>query len=219
MSSQVRVVIADDEPLVRSGVRAVLGTDERIEVVAEAADGAAAVERVREHRPDVALLDIRMPPGDGLSAATEIARLSPRTARVLLTSYGDEENVAAALRGGCDGFLLKTEEPGELVRAVVAAAEGAAYLSPPVARRVVRRAAAAEAGRDEAAREVVERLSERERDVLRLLGSGLSNAEIAARLHLVEGTVKGYVSDVLRRLDNRNRVQAAILAFRAGLVD
>ncbi|MGW0516760.1 response regulator [Crossiella sp. NPDC003009] len=214
----IRVVLADDEAVIRAGVRAILAVDTEIEVVGEAADGHQAIERVRELRPDVVLLDIRMPKLDGLAAAAEIRRLAPRTAVVMLTTFSEDAYIARALGDGASGFLLKAGDPRELIAGVRAVAEGAAYLSPKVAHRVLTELSGGLMARGAAAREQTGRLTEREREVLAFVGGGLSNAEIARRLHLVEGTVKAYVSTILSRLGVRNRVQAAILAYEAGLV-
>lgn len=213
------VVLADDEPLVRAGVRAILTTDPAIRVVAEAGDGHQAVELVYRYRPDVALLDIRMPRLDGLSAAEQIVQAGAGTAVVLLTTFGEDTYIQRALSAGASGFLLKTGDPRELLVAVHSVAEGAAFLSPRVAARVIAALNADRLGRAADARERVQALSGREREVLALLGAGLTNAEIGQRLFLVEGTVKAYVSAALARLGVRNRVQAAVLAFQAGLVD
>jgi DNA-binding NarL/FixJ family response regulator len=218
----ITVLVADDEATVRAGVRAILTADEGLEVVAEAADGREAVEAVRRHQPDVALLDIRMPRMDGLAAATEIRRLVPGTAVVILTTFSEDEYIARALGDGASGFLLKSGDPRELIAGVRAVADGAAYLSPKVAHRVIAELGAGAGGRmsrTAAARERVAALTGREREVLALLGAGWSNAEIGRRLYLVEGTVKAYVSAILSRLEVRNRVQAAVLAHEAGLVD
>lgn len=212
----IQVLVADDEAMVRAGVRAILATDGGVEVVAEAADGYQAVELVRAHRPHVALLDIRMPGLDGLAAADEIAAVAPATKVVMLTTFGQDDYIARALGGGAAGFLLKASDPRELITAVHAVAQGAAYLSPAVAHRVVRNYRDA-GGRAVAARRRIEALTDRERDVLALLGAGHSNAEIARTLHIVEGTVKAHVSSILDKLDARNRVRAAILAYEAGL--
>ncbi|RJL33431.1 response regulator [Bailinhaonella thermotolerans] len=213
----VRVVLADDEAVIRAGVRAILAADPGIEVVAEAGDGRALVELVRAHRPDVALVDIRMPVLDGLAAAEESRRAAPETAILVMTTFGEDEYIARALGSGAAGFLLKTGDPREFLIGVRAVAEGAAYLSPRVAARLIRSLGPAGLVRTAEARERVARLSPRERDVLSLLGAGLTNAEIAARLHLAEGSVKTYVSTLLTRLGLRNRVEAALLAREAHL--
>ncbi|GIJ68020.1 response regulator [Virgisporangium ochraceum] len=214
----IRVLVADDEPMIRAGARAILASDPAIDVVAEAGDGRAAVDLARRHRPDVALLDIRMPVMDGLAAAEELHRTVPETAVAMLTTFGDDEYVARALAAGTSGFLLKAADPRDLVAGVRAVAAGAAYLSPKVARRVIAELGAGRLTRAAAARDLVAELTDREREVLVLVAAGLSNVEIAGRLFLVEGTVKSYVSTVLSRLRVRNRVQAAIVAYEAGLV-
>ncbi|MFB6949826.1 response regulator [Streptomyces niveus] len=219
------MLVADDEALVRAAVRAILARDPGIEVVAEARDGQEAVDAVREHRPDVALLDIQMPGLDGIAAAERIHRELPGTAVVMLTTFGEDDFIARALRGGADGFLLKADDPRELLTGVHAVAGGGAYLSPKVAARVV--AGLRTGGPDAAAvgpltepqtEPLAERLTEREHAVLALVGCGLSNAEIGRRLFLVEGTVKAHVSAILAKLGVRNRVEAAIAAYEAGLV-
>ncbi|MFJ9556017.1 response regulator [Nocardiopsis sp. NPDC101807] len=218
-SAAVRVLLVDDEAMIRAGVRAILARDPGIEVVAEAADGREGVEMVRAYRPDVVLVDIRMPVMDGLDAAAEMRRVAPGTGVVVLTTFGEEEYVVRALAGGADGFLLKTGDPRELILGVRAVAEGGAFLSPRVARRVLTELERGRAAERLAAGGRVSGLTPREREVLALLGAGLSNAEIGRRLFLVEGTVKGHVSTILKRLGVRNRVEAAVLAHEAGLVD
>ncbi|MFI0503095.1 response regulator [Streptomyces albogriseolus] len=216
----IRILLADDEAMVRAGVRAILDSGGEAEVVAEAGDGREAVELARAHRPDVALLDVRMPRLDGLAAAEEIVRTVPGTAVAVLTTFSERAYVARALAGGATGFLLKSGDPYELLAGVRAVAGGAAFLSPTVARYVIEGlGGGGRLAREAEARARVAALSPREREVLGLVGAGLSNPEIAARLYLVEGTVKAYVSAVLDRLGVRNRVQAAIVAYEAGLVD
>jgi DNA-binding NarL/FixJ family response regulator len=214
----ISVLIADDEAMIRAGIRAILVNDPEITVVAEADDGDSAVEAVRRHRPAVALVDIRMPRLDGLSATAEIRRLAPATGVVMLTTFGEDEYISRAIAAGAAGFLLKSGDPRELTAGIRAVAAGAAYLSPRVAHRVITELAGTRLGAGAAARTRVAVLTEREREVLALVGAGLSNGDIARRLFLVEGTVKAYVSSLLSRLGVRNRVQAAILAYEAGLV-
>ncbi|MEU5622517.1 response regulator [Streptomyces tendae] len=218
----IRVLIADDEPMIRAGVRAVLATDPDIDVVAEAADGHDAVELARRHRPAVAVLDIRMPGVNGIDAAAEIRATVPDTSVIMLTTFGEDDYILEALGGGAAGFLIKSGEPEELVAGVRAVAEGAAYLSPKVAARVVAHLAAtgagALAGRRSAARRRVAELTAREGEVLALLGGGLSNGQIARRLHVVEGTVKAHVSSILARLGVDNRAAAAVVAHEAGII-
>ncbi len=215
----IRVLLADDEPMIRAGMRAILSADREIEVVAEARDGREAVDLTQRHRPDVVLLDIRMPRLDGLTAGAEIRRTVPETAVVIVTTFGEDEYIARALSDGASGFLLKSGDPRELIAGVRAVADGAAYLSPKVAHRVITELSDGRMSRGAAARDQIDALTDREREVLALVGGGHSNAEIARRLFLVEGTVKSYVSAILTRLGVKNRVQAAIIAYEAGLVD
>ncbi|WP_405690086.1 response regulator [Streptomyces sp. NBC_00057] len=211
----VRVLVADDEAMVRAGVRAILVRDPCTEVVAEAADGHEAVSLTRRHRPDVVLLDIQMPGLDGLAAAAQIHRALPTVGVIMLTTFGEDNFITRALEDGASGFLLKADDPRELLNGVQAVGAGGAYLSPRVATRVIAGLRAHRAARPH---RPLEHLTGRELDVLAGLGAGLSNAEIAARLHLVEGTVKAHVSAVLGKLGARNRVEAAIAAYEAGLV-
>jgi len=214
----IKVLLADDEVLVRVGVRAILAAAPDIEVVAEAGNGREALELARTHRPDVALLDIRMPLLDGLSAAAELRRAAPDVAVVMLTTFSEDEYIIRALDGGASGFLLKSGDPYELMAAIRAVHGGAAFLSPRIAHRVIQQVSGGRMSRQSAAKERIAVLTPREREVLALVGAGLSNAEIGGRLFLVEGTVKAYVSAVLGRLEVKNRVQAAVLAYEARLV-
>ena len=215
----IRVLLVDDEAMVRAGVRAVLGNDPDIAVVAEASSGREGVELAWSHRPDVALVDIRMPGMNGLEAAEEIRRAVPGVGVVILTTFGEEEYVVRALDSGVDGFLLKTGDPRELLLGVRAVAEGGAFLSPRVARRVLDGLSHERSTARLRARERLAGLTPREHEVLALLTTGLSNGDIGRRLHMVEGTVKGHVSTILRRLGVRNRVEAAAVAHEAGLKD
>ncbi|MET9953065.1 response regulator transcription factor [Streptomyces sp. NPDC006339] len=214
----IRVLLADDETMIRAGVRAILATDPGIEVVAEAGDGHEAVELALVHRPDVVLLDIRMPRLDGLGAAEELRRTLPEAAVVMLTTFSEDAYIERALGSGVGGFLLKSGDPRELVAGVRAVAEGAAFLSPVVARRVIDTLGGARLTRAADARARLAPLTGREREVVALVGAGLSNQEIAERLYVVEATVKAHVSAVLGRIGLRNRVQLAVLAYEAGLV-
>ncbi|MER5551134.1 response regulator transcription factor [Streptomyces sp. NPDC002793] len=216
----IRVLVTDDEPLIRAGIRMILSSAEDIDVVAEAANGREAVELARSQRIDVALLDIQMPVMDGLTALAELRRTAPQVRVLILTTFGERHNVLRALSGGGAGFLLKDSAPAELIRAVRAAAGGEAYLSPGATRHVVDSLASGGGGttrRAEDARRRLEKLTARERDVLALLGEGLSNADAGQRIHMSEATVKAYVSRILAKLECENRVQAALLARDAGL--
>ncbi|WP_405664803.1 response regulator transcription factor [Streptomyces sp. NBC_01166] len=214
----IRILVADDEPLIRAGIRMILSSADDIDVVAEAADGREAVELARSQRVDVALLDIQMPVMDGLTALTELRRAVPQVRVLILTTFGERQNVLRALTGGSAGFLLKDSAPAELMRAVRAAAAGEAYLSPGATRHVVDSlASGGTTQRAEDARRRLEKLTVRERDVLALLGEGLSNADAGQRIHMSEATVKAYVSRILAKLECENRVQAALLARDAGL--
>ncbi|KFZ77952.1 LuxR family transcriptional regulator [Amycolatopsis sp. MJM2582] len=214
----IRVLLADDEPLLRAGARLLLKQAGDIDVVAEASDGAEAIDVVRRIPVDVALMDIRMPGTDGLAAVEEIAR---EVRVIMLTTFGDEAYVARALRAGAAGFLLKDTDPAQLIQAVRSAAAGEAVLSPRIAKQVIDRfrdADAADADNAARARRRIEALTARELDVLVRVGRGLGNAEIAEELRLSNGTVKIHVSRILAKLGCANRVQAAILAHDAGIL-
>jgi DNA-binding NarL/FixJ family response regulator len=210
----IRVLVADDEPLIVAGIRTVLGSAPDIEVVAQAGDGRTAVEEAVRHRVDVALIDINMPVLDGLGAIDELRRRAPGVRSVVLTSFGAEPNVVRALQSGTAGFVLKNCGPEELIRAVRAAHDGEAYLSPAVTRMVL--GMVTEPGRRRAAAERLAVLTPRESDVVHLVAEGLSNAEIGRRLHMSETTIKTYMTRILAKLDCSNRVQAALLARDAG---
>ena len=213
----IRVVLVDDEAMVRVGLRMVLTAEPDVEVVGEAAAGAEAVDAVLAGEPDVVLMDVRMPHVDGLEGARRVLAARPETRVVILTTFDEDEHVAAALRAGVSGFLLKVSPPEHLVAAVRTVAGGGGLLDPAVTLRVIESFAATPATPREQGRLLAE-LTEREREVLRLVARGLSNAEIAARLYLGEATVKTHVSRVLGKLGVRDRVQAVALAYEGGLV-
>ncbi|MFD8214080.1 response regulator [Streptomyces sp. NPDC059697] len=215
----VTVLLVDDEPLVRAGLRAVLAAQPDIEVVGEAADGAAVIPLVRQLRPDVVAMDVRMPLMDGIEATRAVLRTVSDPPKILVvTTFENDEYVYEALRAGADGFLLKRARPAEIVHAVRLVAEGESLLFPASVRQL-----AAEYGGgsgNPAARTAMERaaLTEREAEVLRLMARGLSNAEIAGRLIVGAETVKSHVSAVLAKLGARDRTQAVIAAYESGFV-
>jgi DNA-binding NarL/FixJ family response regulator len=212
----IRVLLVDDEQLVRSGLRMILESAGDIEVVGEAADGGGAVEQMRLHRPDVVLMDIRMPAMDGLAATRELTALPDPPKVIMLTTFELDEYVRAALEHGAVGFLLKDTPPRDLIQAVRTVADGNAMLAPTVTRRLLAEFAAGGA-QAVAARRRLEVLTGREREVAVAIAQGLSNAEIGRRLFMSEATVKAHVSRVLAKLGLTNRVQAAILVHDAGL--
>ncbi|MET7452843.1 response regulator transcription factor [Streptomyces sp. NPDC005574] len=215
----ITVLLVDDEPLVRVGLRAVLESQPDIEVVGEAADGAAVIPLVRRLRPDVVAMDVRMPLMDGIEATRALLRTVEAPPKiVVVTTFENDEYVYDALRAGADGFLLKRARPAEIVHAVRLVAEGESLLFPASVRRLA--AEYGEHGGNRAARTAMERarLTERENEVLRLMAGGLSNAEIAARLVVGTETVKSHVSAVLTKLGARDRTQAVIAAYESGFV-
>lgn len=213
----IRVLVVDDDPMVCAHLRTILGSADDITVVDETYDGAAAVESVVRHRPGVVLMDLRMPGVDGLTAIARIGRLMHPPAVVALTTFDADDYVLRALQAGAAGFLVKSTPPEDLIGLVRVAADGHTVLSPQATRRLI--AASAQRYRtDDRARALVAGLTERECQVLTCLGEGLSNADIGARLHLSEATVKGYVSRVLLKLNSANRTQAGLLAYDAGLI-
>lgn len=214
--TDLRLVLADDEPLVLSGLRMVLGAEPGLDVVGEAADGRAALALTRELRPDLLLTDIRMPRMDGLALARAV-RLDPaleHTRVVVLTTFADDDYLVAAVREGASGYLLKSMPPADIRAAVRAVAGGGLPLAPLLVRRLLDEYAGHRVTPD--AR--LERLTGREADVLRRIAAGDSNGEIASRLHIGEGTVKTHVAAVLRKLGVRDRTQAAVAAYEMGLV-
>ena len=211
----VRVVLAEDQALVRAGLVTILGTDAEIEVVGEAADGIEALQLVAAHRPDVALLDVRMPRCDGIQATKRIVSEHPSTKVLVLTTFGQDEVVFSALQAGAAGFLLKDTRPEDLLAAVHAVAAGESRLDPAVTAAVV---AHVRKHGVRTASHPVDTLTAREREVLVLIARGLSNAEVATELVVSTGTVKTHVASLLAKLGARDRVQAVIAAFESGLV-
>ncbi len=210
----IRVAIADDQALVRAGFRMIVESQPDMQVAGEAADGQDAIDLVRREKPNVVLMDIRMPRMDGLEATRQIVGM---TRVVILTTYELDEYVFDALSAGASGFLLKAAPPEDLIRAIREVASGDALLAPSVTRRLIEEFAKRP---EPSGRRPIEldRLTEREVEVLREVARGLTNAEIAARLHVAETTVKTHVAHVLDKLELRDRVQAVILAYEAGLV-
>ena len=211
----VRVVVAEDQALVRAGLVTILSTDAGIEVVGQAGDGEHAVALVRTTRPDVALLDVRMPVLDGIAATHRVVADAPGTRVLVLTTFGDDEVVLEALRAGAAGFLLKDTRPEDLLAAVHAVAAGQARLDPAVTAAVVASVRSSPEPPDGAR---LADLTDREREVLALVAQGLSNAEIAAQLFVAPGTVKTHVASLLGKLGVRDRVQAVVAAYESGLV-
>jgi DNA-binding NarL/FixJ family response regulator len=213
----IRVLVADDQALVRNGFRLILETRDDLEVVGEAEDGLEATTLTRKLDPDVVLMDVRMPKVDGIEATRRIVASGGRARILVLTTFDLDEYVYAAIRAGASGFLLKDVRPRDLIDAVRLVADGNALLGPSVTRRLLDRFAESppNGGPDVAA---VAGLTAREREILRLLAGGLSNAELARHLYLSETTVKTHVSSILRKLGVRDRVQAVIAAYDAGLV-
>jgi len=213
----VRVLLVDDDDLMRAGLTAVLSSDETIDVVGEAADGRAAVERAIELRPNVVLMDVRMPGLDGIAATRELLAVSPDVKVVVLTTFEQDDYIFGALSAGASGFLLKRTRPEELIAAIHTVAAGDSLLSPSVTRTVIQRLAGQPAP-DAVAEARLDDLTARERDVLELIARGLSNGEIAATLVIEESTVKTHVRHILRKLRLRDRVQAVIFGYESGLI-
>jgi RNA polymerase sigma factor (sigma-70 family) len=215
-AAPVRVLLVDDDDLMRAGLRAVLSSDENVEVVGEASDGRAGIEQARALLPDVVLMDVRMPDLDGIAATSEVLGTSPEVKVVILTTFEQDDYIFGALTAGASGFLLKRSSPEQLLAAIHTVAAGDSLLSPSVTRTVIDRMArqpapAADSGK------LLEQLTPREREVLELIARGLSNAEIAASLVVEESTVKTHVKRILMKLRLRDRVQAVIFAYESGL--
>jgi DNA-binding NarL/FixJ family response regulator len=213
----VRVLLVDDDDLMRAGLRAVLASDATIEVVGEVGDGRGAAGRARALRPDVVLMDVRMPDLDGISATREVLAASPEAKVIILTTFEQDDYVFDALAAGASGFLLKRTRPEELIAAIHTIAAGDALLSPSVTRTVVDRMARQHPSAAGANDHRLEELTPREREVLELLARGLSNAEIARALVIEDSTVKTHVKRILMKLRLRDRVHAVIFAYESGL--
>ena len=214
----IRVVIADDQDLIRGGLRAILDAADDIEVVAEASSGSAAAAAAAVHRADVVLMDVQMPGTDGIRGTEAVLRARPQCRVLVLTMFDLDEYVFGALRAGASGFLLKTTPPGELADAIRACAAGEQLFAPTVTRRLVE-AYVSRAPRADGVPPRLASLTDRELDVLRAMARGQSNAEIAASLYLGETTVKTHVTRILAKLGLRDRVQAVVLAYESGLVE
>jgi DNA-binding NarL/FixJ family response regulator len=213
---KVRVLLVDDDDLMRAGLKAVLSSDDALEVVAEASDGRAAVAAARRHTPDVVLMDVRMPDLDGIAATREVVAVSPELKVAILTTFEQDDYIFGALNAGASGFLLKRTKPEELIAAIHTLAAGDSLLSPSVTRRVIERMTE-QPTPDPSAKELLETLTPREREVLELIAGGLSNGEIAATFVIEESTVKTHVKRILMKLRLRDRVQAVIFAYESGL--
>jgi DNA-binding NarL/FixJ family response regulator len=212
--SRLRVVIADDQPMMRAGFKTVLEATGNIEVVAEAENGEEAVRAARDHAPDVVLIDIRMPKMDGIEAT----RRMPNQRVLILTTFGLDEYIIDALRAGASGFLLKDAPTHEVIAAVRAVAAGDAVLSPAITRQLLDQVGRRLPAPVSKAPDAVAALTDREREVLRMIAGGMSNAEIAAALVVSEATVKSHVSNLLGKLGLRDRVQAVIFAYESRLI-
>jgi DNA-binding NarL/FixJ family response regulator len=212
----IRVLVADDQSMVRAGFRMLLGGEEDMEVVAEASNGLEAVDKAGRFHPGIILMDIRMPELDGLEATRRILATDPATRILILTTFDLDEYVFEALRAGASGFVLKDDTPEQLIAAVRTVAAGEALLSPAITKRVIQKFAGMQRP---AAPKELEELSERERDVFRLMTRGLSNAEIGKQLFISETTVKTHVTHILQKLNLRDRVQAVVLAYQTGLFE
>jgi DNA-binding NarL/FixJ family response regulator len=218
MSEKIRLLLVDDQRLMRDGLRTILELEEDLAVVAEAENGLQAIERYREHQPDVVLMDIRMPEMDGVEATTRLQGEWPDSLIIILTTFDDDKYIFEALRAGALGYLLKDVSGEELAAAIRTVQQGGALIEPSVARKMVAEFARLTPESYTGPEALIEPLSEREEEILRLLAQGLSNKEIALRIHLAEGTVKNYISAILAKIGARDRTQAALRAKELGLI-
>jgi DNA-binding NarL/FixJ family response regulator len=212
----IRVLVADDQSMVRAGFRMLLAGEEDMDVVAEASNGLEAVDKAARFHPGIILMDIRMPELDGLQATRRILAADPAARILVLTTFDLDEYVFEALRAGASGFVLKDDSPEQLIAAIRTVAAGEALLSPAITKRVIQKFARTPRP---APPQELEELSERERDVFRLMSNGLSNAEIGKELYISETTVKTHVTHILQKLNLRDRVQAVVLAYQTGLFE
>lgn len=212
----IHVVIADDEALVRSGLRLIVGAAPDIEVVGEAEDGAEAVRLVRDLEPDVVLMDVQMPIADGIEATRRISLTGARSHVLILTTFNRDDYLYQAMKAGASGYLLKSSPPEQLINAVRVIADGDALLAPAITRRLIDDYT--NRPRPSAAPQALNELTDRETQVTALIASGLSNSEIAGELFVAESTVKSHINKILTKLDARNRVQIVIMAYEAGLI-
>ncbi|KUM32203.1 LuxR family transcriptional regulator [Arthrobacter sp. EpRS66] len=220
MSSKLPVglLLVDDDPLIRAGLRTILSNDPGIEILGEADNGVRAIELAARLQPQVIMMDIRMPQLDGLGAMQRVLAENPDAKVLILTTFGEEEYIDRAMAGGASGFMLKSSGPEELIGAVHSVADGAAALSPRIAKRLVDKFRSLDHGRRTEAASMIAELTPRERDVLSLVGAGDSNAEIAEELVLTAATVKGHMTSIMLKLGVRNRVEAALIAYQSGMV-
>jgi DNA-binding NarL/FixJ family response regulator len=218
MSDKIRLLLVDDQRLMRDGLRTLLELEDDLQVIAEAENGVQALEKYREHNPDVVLMDIRMPELDGVEATHRLQEEWPESLIIILTTFDDDKYIFEALRAGALGYLLKDVSGAELADAIRTVHQGGALIEPSVARKMVAEFARLTPESYTGAETLIEPLSEREEEILRLLAQGLTNKEIALRIHLAEGTVKNYISGILAKIGARDRTQAALRAKELGLI-
>jgi DNA-binding NarL/FixJ family response regulator len=218
MTEMIRLLLVDDQRLMRDGLRILLELESDFEVIGEAEDGAQALESYQQFSPDVVLMDIRMPVMDGVEATRRLRESDPNSKVIILTTFDDNEYIFEGLRAGALGYLLKDVSGDELADAIRKVAAGGSMIEPSVARKVVAEFARLAPATPQAVEDLIEPLSEREIEILKLVSQGLTNKEIAARLYLAEGTVKNYVTSILQKIGVRDRTQAAIRARELGLL-